>query len=177
VRVACILTWAFSAVTAALCVLVVVAVAVDRDEMLKQLRDNPDIRESSLSNDSLVAVLIVMSMVIVVWCIAAVVLAVLTWRRYTWAWITLLVSAGFVALFSVLAFPVSLVHLAASGTALGLLMSPPTRAWFRDEEGAGSPPPPPGFGQGWPPPGGPPAPPSYPEPPPVEMPKGKPPVW
>jgi hypothetical protein len=191
VRVAAILTWVFSGLTAAMSLLGVVAVGVSREEILDRLKEDASVRDAALSDNTLVALVIVVSMVIVVWCIAASVLAVLTWRRHTWAWIALSVSAGIAALLSLPAFPVSLANMAASGLALGLLVRPSTRAWFRASGGSG------GTGgagpgtpayrppQSWPPPGSYPPPPPPPAgdpapPPPQDLPEnppGKPPVW
>ena len=186
VRVSAILTWVFSGLTAAMSVLGVVAVGVSREEILDRLNEDASVRDAALSDNTLVALVIVVSMVIVVWCIAASLLAVLTWRRHTWAWVTLSVSAGIAALLSLLAFPVSLAHIAASGLALGLLVRPTTRAWFRASGGSGGPggagPGTPAYGppQSWPPPTSypppPPPPAGDPAPPPPNT-EGKPPVW
>jgi hypothetical protein len=181
VRVACILTWIFSLLTAGIYLVVAVALAVDRDGMLDLLRDNPAIRDRSITDDQLTAALFGGSAVVVVWCLAACVLALLAWRRHTWAWIVLLVSVGIAALVELLGLPYSLLHLVAAGTVLRLLLVTPTRAWFRDQDGPGASVPP----QGWAPPTGQPLPPQYPAPeqppqyppPPPEHPSGKPPVW
>jgi hypothetical protein len=170
-RVACILTWIFSSLTAALYLLVGAAVLVDRSRMLELLRDNPAVRDSKLDADQLVTVIVAVSVVVVLWCAAACGLAVLAWRRHVWAWIVLTVSVGVAALVEIAALPYSLLHLIAAGVALRMLLLAPTRVWFR-ETGAVPPsgPPPPH----WPsPPGQHDAPP----PPGDEPPSGKPPVW
>jgi hypothetical protein len=174
VRVACILTWIFSLLTAALYLLVGVALLVDRNGMLDLLRDNPTVRDSKLDADQLVTVIVAVSALVVLWCLAACGLAVLVWRRHAWAWILLTVSVGVAAAVEVVGLPYSLLHLVAAGVALRMLLVAPTRAWFRE----GGPVPPPGWGppQHW-------APPSdehdaaQPAPPPDERPSGKPPVW
>jgi hypothetical protein len=172
VRVACILTWIFSLLTAGLYVLVTVALLVDREQMLDLLRDNPTVRDSKLDADQLVTAIVVVSGVVVLWCLAACVLAVLAWRRHAWAWILLTVSVGLAALVEVVGLPYSLLHLIAAGVALRMLLLAPTRAWFRGSGPAAGPP-----DQGW----APPAPPGDhsgpPEGPPPPPPSGKPPVW
>lgn len=172
VRVACILTWIFAGLSAAGYVLLGVAIAVDRGEMLELMRENASVQDSSLSDDTLIAALVVVSALTVIWCLAACALAVLVWRRHLWAWRLLLVSAGVAALVCLLALPLSLVHLAACGVAFGLLVRPSTRAWIRGGNGPVGPGPGPGSGPGaWQPPTGP------PREVPAPQPGDKPPVW
>ena len=158
VRLACVLTWVFSLVTAALYLVVGTALLVDRAAMLDLLRDNPTVRDTRLSEDQLVTAIVGVSAVIVVWCLAACLLALLAWRRHTWAWILLVVSVGFAAIVEIIALPFSVLHLAAAGVALRMLLAGPARAWFRNDEVPPS---------GWAPPTGPPS----------AEPSGKPPVW
>lgn len=174
VRVACILTWVFAGLSAAGYVLLGVAIAVDRGEMLELMRENASVQDTSLSDDTLIAALVVVSALTVIWCLAACVLAALVWRRHLWAWRLLLVSAGVAAAVCLLALPLSLLHLAACGVSVGLLVRPSTRAWIRGADrlpgpGAGSGP---GSGPGsWQPPSGP------PREVPTPQPGDKPPVW
>jgi hypothetical protein len=176
VRVACILTWVFSTITAGLYLLIGVALLVNRDGMLNLLRDNPTVRDSTLDDGQLVTVIVTVSALIVVWCLAACGLALLAWRRRAWAWILLTASIGAALLLEIAAFPFSLLHLAAAAIALRMLLARPTRAWFRGAGGPGPtssggwvPPP------DWAPPAGPP--PQSPEPPSRDDRPGKPPVW
>ena len=154
--------------------MVALALLVDREQMLDLLRDNPTVRDSNLDTDQLVAAILAVRAVVVLWCLAACVLAVLAWRRYAWAWILLTVSVGVAALVEVVGLPYSLLHLVAAGVALRMLLLAPTRAWFRETGAA----PPPGWTppSHWAPPGGehdaPPTAPPHDEPP-----SGKPPVW
>lgn len=172
VRVACILTWVLAGLTAGLYTLVFAAVAIDRNAVLDLLHDNASVRDAGLSDRALVAVIISVSAFLVLWCLAAGVLAVLVWRRRTWAWILLLVSAGATVLAGLLVLPFSVAHVVGAVTAFVLLLRGPVRAWFAAAEAAGarpgSPGPPPGPSAG--PPG-----PSVPLPPPRA--DGKPPVW
>lgn len=164
VRTACILTWVLAGLTAGLYTLVVAAVAVDRGAVLDLLHDNPSVRDAGLNDTALVALVVAVSAFLVLWCLAAGVLAVLTWRRQTWAWILLLVSTGAAALAGMLVLPFSIAHVVGAVTAFLLLLRAPVRAWFAGTERPGPPP-------GWHPP-----PPSSPPPPPPRR-DGKPPVW
>jgi hypothetical protein len=196
VRIACILTWIFSLLTGGVYLLLILLVAVDRGEVIDLLRDNASIQDTSLTDNQLIGLIVAMSAVVLLWCLAAALLALLTWRRHAWAWIMLLVSIGFAGLFELFALPFSLLHLAACGIAFALLLRAPARAWIHGGAGPGRPPswpggpaggPPaqvPGWqAQGWPPPTGPePRPPvdppvQYPPPSPPEQPPAKPPVW
>lgn len=172
VRVACILTWVFAGLSAAGYVLLGVAIAVDRGEMLELMRENASVQDTSLSDDTLIAALVVVSALTVIWCLAACVLAALVWRRHLWAWRLLLVSAGVAALVCLLALPLSLLHLAACGVAVGLLVRPSTRAWIRGADRPAGPGAGPGSGPGaWQPPTG------SPREVPTPQPGDKPPVW
>jgi hypothetical protein len=167
VRTACILTWVLAGLTGGLYLLVVAAVAVDRGAVLDLLHDNPSVRDANLSDNALIALVIGVSAFLVLWCLVAGVLAVLAWRRQTWAWILLLVSAGAAALAGLLVLPFSLAHVVGAATAFLLLLRAPVRAWFAETERPGPPP-------GWRPPSSPgPLPPPPPQPPH----DGKPPVW
>lgn len=143
VRVACILTWVFAALTGAGYLVLALVVLVDRDATLDLIRDNASLRDASLSDDTLVAAMVAVSLMIATWCLSAVVFAWFTWRRRRWAWLVLTVGVGLAALACVLAIPFSLVHLAALGVTFRLLLHGRTRAWFA---------PAPPIDRGWPPP-------------------------
>jgi hypothetical protein len=172
VRVACILTWVFSMLTAVMYVAVIILVAADRGEVIDRLRDSASVRDTSLSDSTLVGVVIAASAMVILWCLVASGLAILTWQRHSWARVVLLVSIGVASLVEVLALPYTLLHLGAAVTAFVLLLRAPVRAWFSKDGGPGAParwrteaqgPGPQASGQ-------PPA-------PPPERPSGKPPVW
>jgi hypothetical protein len=161
VRIACALTWVFSVLTAAAYVAVVIVVAIDRDRIVDLARDNAALRDSSISDNQLVGLLVAVSAVVVAWCMIAAVLAALTWRRQHVPWAMLVASAAGAALLSVVALPYSVAHLAASAIAVVLLLRPATRTWLRRESPALPP-----QRDDWPPPT-----------PPDERPPGKPPLW
>ena len=188
VRVACILTWVFSLLTGGVYLLLILAIAVDRGGMVELLRDNPSVQDTSLTDDQLVAVLIAVSAVILVWCLAAALLAFLTWRRHVAAWVILLVCVGAAGVAEIFALPFSLLHLAAGVTTFVLLLRAPVRAWIRGEPRR-QPPTWPGAAPAWPQPSAPQPPAQQPltpqsptqQPPSAEdhpvQPPGKPPVW
>ncbi len=128
VRLACILTWVFSAVTSLAFLGLLTGFAVDSDAMLEQMRDAPG--WDSAYEDFAVAGAVVVSVIFLVWCLGAAVLAVFAWRRQQWAWILLLVSTGLAALIGLIGIPASLVHLAALATTFGALLSKQSRDWF-----------------------------------------------
>jgi hypothetical protein len=170
VRVACILTWVLAGLTAGLYTLVVAAIAIDRSAVLDLVHDNPSVRDAGLTDNALVAIVVAVSAVLVLWCLGAGLLAVLAWRRQTWAWILLLVSAGASVLAGLLVLPFSVAHVVGAATAFGLLLRAPVRAWFA---GAERPAPPLN-----PPPDASPGPPAPSAPiPPAPRQDGKPPVW
>jgi hypothetical protein len=176
VRFACVLTWVFSGLTAALYLVVILGLAVNRTGILDLVRDNPSIRDTSLSDSELVGALVAASATVILWCLAACGLALLAWRRHAWARTLLLVSVSVAALVELVGLPYSLLNLAACVAVFVLLLRAPVRKWFRGSAAASPaawPPPDPGSRTPGPPTGG-----DAPTPPPTEQPPaGKPPVW
>lgn len=129
VRLACILTWVFSGLTALGYLAVLIALTVDSNALIDRLKESPS-WQSSFDEETVVTVAAVVSVVFVVWSLAAGLLAVLAWRRVRWAWLLLVVSASIAGLVCVLAFPFSVPHLAAIGASAGMLMRRPTRDWY-----------------------------------------------
>lgn len=128
VRLACIVTWVFTAVTGLAYVAVLAAVAIDSDALLELLQDSPG--WDPAYDDVAITAAVGGSVIFLIWCVAAAVLALFAWRRQQWAWILLLISTAFAALLSLFAFPLSLVHVAALATTFGALISKPSRDWF-----------------------------------------------
>jgi hypothetical protein len=129
VRTACILTWVLSAITGLGYLGVLVFVAIDSTALMDALKKT-SAWDSNYDEDLILTGIVVISVLFLLWSVAAAVLAVFAWRRAYWAWILLSISAGGAALVSVLAFPFSIVHLVAAGVAAGLLLGRPARAWF-----------------------------------------------
>ncbi|HET6168127.1 MAG TPA: hypothetical protein VFE07_14945 [Marmoricola sp.] len=166
VRVACILTWVFCALTGLVYVGLIVAAGVDRHGTVDLVRDSAGISDFSTSDAEVVGILLAMCASMLVWCILASVVAALAWHRQAWASVVLIVSCGVATLFEVVALPFSVLHVAASVAAFVLLLRPSARAWFRRTVPVAT-------ARDWPAPSGPPLPPAEHESPP----SGKPPVW
>ncbi|CAI9412346.1 hypothetical protein [Nocardioides sp. T2.26MG-1] len=136
VLTASVLTWVCSGLAAIGLVLTAVVLALDPDMLLDEAhKQRPDLAEQGVSDDMLLAVSFVMIGALVVWCIAAAVLAVLVLRRIDWARIVLVVSAAVAALVSLAGLvmggvPLILMLVAAVGTVV-LLVRPDVSAWFR----------------------------------------------
>jgi hypothetical protein len=141
VRLACILTWVLSSLTAVGYALVLVVLGVDKSRFVDELKKSPGWK-NSYDVDTVTTAVTVAAIVFVVWSVCAVVLAVLVWRRSRWAWVALLVSAGMAGLVSLVALPWSLPYLAVIGASTGLLMRASTRAWFAGPSQPGPPQPP-----------------------------------
>ncbi|MCW2783920.1 MAG: hypothetical protein JWP74_437 [Marmoricola sp.] len=128
-RIACILVWIFSALTAVGFLVTIGYLALNTDGFMKIARQSPN-WNPSYSEHMVVAGALVAGVVFVLWCIGAAGLAVLAMRGATWAWVLLAISTVVASLASLLALPYSLGHLAAMAFCLGKLCSGPTRAWF-----------------------------------------------
>jgi hypothetical protein len=179
VTIAAVLTWLFASVTAVLFVLAIVVMSVSREQLVDTLREDPDVAALDFSTNDLLAMLWVVSAVVVFWCLSAIVLAVLAFRRVGWARIVLAVSAGITALITVptlISAPFALVVTLAAVATVVLLFVGGANAWYarRPERGGG-----PGSygGPGTGSYGGPPQPPYGQQPQPPQQPSRKPPVW
>lgn len=134
VLVACTLTWIFSGITLAMTAASMILIAADRDLVLEQLyAQNPELAEQGLGEDMVVAVVHVTGALAITWAIAAIVLAVLAYRRVAWARIALMVSAGCAAVLSLVGAITSLsliVLLLACTLTISSLLRPEVRAWY-----------------------------------------------
>ena len=135
------LTWIFCGLTLAVYGIVVIALLAAKDRLLEALRQEPEFQQLDIATDDLIAGLWVMSAVVIFWCIAAIVLAVLAFRRSNWARIVLVVSAATATMFSLAAFPFGLLHTLAAGTAVVLLFVGGANRWYSRKEGFASYPP------------------------------------
>ncbi len=175
VRLACLLTWAFSGLVAMLYVGVLVFLVLDQERLVNLLLDSPAWTQAGLDRDLLVPVLWLGCLMFLGWALGAMALAWLTWRRHNWARYLLVVSSAMALVAGAFAFPVGLVHQVACVAVIVMLVSSSARAWFAlPAAPAQSYPPtyPPG------PPSGPPAAPPVAPPPPAGGPgEDKPPVW
>ena len=132
---ACALTWVSSGLVALGLLLTAVVLAVDPDPLLDEVhRQRPDLAEQGVSDGMLIGVSRVISAVVVLWCVAAVVLAALVYRRIDWARVVLLVSAGISAAVCLVGLVAGgfllVVPLAAAVGSFVLLVRPDSRLWF-----------------------------------------------
>ena len=109
-------------------------VATDPDLLLDEMyRQNPDFADQGLDRDSIVTLTRVTCAVVVAWSVAAIVLAVLVFRRSRWARVALLVSAGGtggLCLVAALQSALLAVPLLACILVFSLLLRPDVRHWF-----------------------------------------------
>ena len=153
VTAAAVITWVLSGLTVLLYVLMLAVLLAAKDQILTAVRENPEVARTQINGQDLIAILWVVGVVFVFWCLASIVLAFLAYRRMGWARVLLAVSAGvaaLVALVTFLTFPLALVVLAGAVATIVLLFVPASNDWF-----AGRPPrslggAPGGYGGGYP---------------------------
>ncbi len=130
VTLAAWLTWVFSGLTIAGFLLIDLVILVAPDQFVDQVRQQPGFDQLNISANDIVAALWVVSAVVLFWSISAVVLAVFAFRRANWARITLAISAGITALFSIASFPVGVLHTLAAMAVVVLLFAGGSNQWF-----------------------------------------------
>jgi hypothetical protein len=105
------------------------------DELLAELHaQNPELADAGLSDRMILAATFVTGAGLIVWAIAAMVLAFLLFRGVPWSRLVLMISTGG-ALgllgFGALTQPVLMVAFAAAAVTLFLLLRPEAAAWVR----------------------------------------------
>lgn len=137
VTIATWVTWALSALTLFGFVMIAFVLLVAREEFLSQIEQDPTFQEQlgEVDLELVIAALWVMVVVSLVWCLVAIVLAWFAFRGANWARIALVVSAGVAALFSILSFPVGLIHLVAAGAVIALLFTGGSNEWYAGRSG------------------------------------------
>jgi hypothetical protein len=98
VTIAAALTWVFAGITLLGYTLIILALVAAQDQLIDALQSEPQFQELGLPTRDFLAVLWTMCAVVMVWCVAALVLAVLAFRRSNWARIVLAVSGRFACL-------------------------------------------------------------------------------
>ena len=130
---ACVLTWAFSGMTIVVMVASAVLMASNPDLVFDELaRQDADL--ASGDSGVLTEATYVTTAVAGVWSMLAIVLAVLAYRRVSWARWALVVSAAVAAVICLLGTLSSLLLAVPAGATLvtvALLNRPEVRAWFR----------------------------------------------
>jgi hypothetical protein len=139
VTVAAWLTWALSAIALLGFVVIAFVLVAARDEFMRQLRADPNFAQLDAPTDQIVAALWLLGAIALIWGVVAIVLAWFAYRRANWARITLVVSAGMTALFSLLAFPVGLLHTLGSIAVVALLFTGGANEWYARRGGQGFP--------------------------------------
>lgn len=131
---ACVVVWVTCALTSGFLLLMSLVLAVARDDLFAELeRQQPDLDLQGMSHAELATGVFVMTGFSVVWCIVAMVLAVLAFRRMQWARIALAVNTGVAGLFllgATLLSPPLVVLLVAALVTLWLLLRADVTAWF-----------------------------------------------
>jgi hypothetical protein len=131
---ACVLTWVFTSLAAAVFVTSIVLLAQDPGVILDKMHEqNPDLASQGVSDHLILVVCYVTCALLVLWSVGAAVLAVLAFRGKRLAMYALLVSTAGAAVFcllGVLGSFVVLVPLAAAAVTIGCLLRPEVKAWF-----------------------------------------------
>ena len=131
---ACVLTWIFTALSAAVFVTSIVLLAHDPSVILDKMHEqNPDLASQGVSDHLILVVCYVTCALLLLWSLGAAVLAVLAFRRKRLALYGLLVSAAGAAVFCLLGVLGSLVVVVPLGGAVMtilFLMRGDVRAWF-----------------------------------------------
>jgi hypothetical protein len=130
VTAAGVITLVFSGLTLALFALVGVVIIAAKDEMIRRMRDQPGFED--ISPNDVVAVVGVVCVIFIVWCVISMVLAVFTMRRSNGARIGLVISSVLVALLSLLGISSggSVVTLIAAVAVIVLLFVGGAGDWF-----------------------------------------------
>lgn len=131
---ACVLTWAMSSLVALMMGLTALAMLVARDELFDEFeRQQPDFDYQGLARADLAVGAVVVAALVVVWCVAAIVLAALAFRGAAWARIALVVcsiATGVVCLAAAIANPLLIVVAIAAAVAAGLLLRRDVADWY-----------------------------------------------
>lgn len=131
---ACAITWASCALTALLSLTLVAALASDAEGLLDEMKSrNPELMEQGVAESTLESLTWTIGITLLVWALASGILAVLAFNRRRWAAISLVVSAGLVALFclagSLVSPPLVVPGVLAAATAV-LLLQPASQRWL-----------------------------------------------
>jgi hypothetical protein len=130
-RVACILTWVFCAVTGS-AALGIAGWALFAGASLKRQVLATGVWDPQMDPGLILPTVVVAALVLACWCFANALFAGFVWQGRKWAWLVLSVSVGVASLFSLLGFPGSVVLTAALAFTLGSLLAPAVRSWFAD---------------------------------------------
>lgn len=138
VTAASVITLVMSGLLGGLFALVLVGMAVARDDIVLELRNQDNL--GGFDPDDLISVLYVALTAFIVWCVVAMVLAVFAMRRSNGARIGLVVSAALAGLLSLISITsiVTIIPLAACITAIVCLFAGGAGRWYAGKDGAPS---------------------------------------
>ena len=129
------LTWCFAGLGAVAMAAGLAYLALAPDTLLADLRtQNPDIAGSGISDRMIIIATFVMGGAVIVWAIAAMVLAALLFRGVSWSRVLLMISnVGALGLLGLGALGqlVLMVPFLAAALTMTLLLRPETAAWVR----------------------------------------------
>ena len=127
------ITIVLSVITAALFGITGLALLVARDSVITEMERVPEFQDANIDADSAVGVVLAVVIGLVVWCLVAIVLAVMVLRRSNVARILLVISSAVTALFALIgiASGVSAVPLVAAIAVIVLLFTGGAGDWFK----------------------------------------------
>ena len=122
----------FSGLTLALFGILAIGVVAAKDQVVKAMTDDPSFRDLNVSPNDVVAVVAVVCLVFVVWCIISIMLAIFAMRRSQGARIGLVVSSSLAGVLSLLAITsgVSAASLIAAVVVIVLLFTGGAGDWY-----------------------------------------------
>jgi hypothetical protein len=131
---ACALTWVFAGLAVVVMAASIAVLVASPDLVFDEVRrQNPDLAAQGVSDHLVVQLTYVLGAVIILWSLAAMVLAGLAFRGVAWARVPLVVSASLatgLCLVAAISQFLMVLPLAACVVALSLLVRPDVRAWF-----------------------------------------------
>lgn len=140
VLAAALATWVASGLLALLMLAQVVLVLANPDLLMDEVRrTQPDVLDQGVTTDYLLGATVAIGAVVVIWCVAACVLAALAMRGRGWARVLLLVSAsvaGGICLLGTLVAPPLVVGVPATAIAVVALLRREVSAWFAAQDRA-----------------------------------------
>ena len=136
VTAASVITLVMSGLLAAGFALLLIGMAVARDDIVQELRDQGSLGD--YDPDDIISVLYVFLAAFIVWCVVAMVLAVLAMRRSNGARIGLVVSAALAGLLSLISITsiVTIVPLVACIAVVACLFTGGAGQWYSSRNGA-----------------------------------------
>jgi hypothetical protein len=145
---ACTIAWGTSAIVAAMMVGTLLALQSDSlvQDMHTRIGNNRALAQSGMTFDQLVMAVRVAVVLVMLWAVAAMVVAVFAFRGQSWARIVLAVSAVAAALLGLLCgitFPGFFLVSVAAVASVALLFNKESSLWYAGPRDQGPPPPPP----------------------------------